>query len=52
MEFQRRAITSYYYTWQKHATTSETLSIACISKREAMGVKDSHYFVYHLDSNA
>ena len=34
----------------KHATTSDTLSITCISKCKTMGVKDSHYFVYQLDS--
>ena len=58
-EFPRRAITSHYIVpflahtlhVAKHATTSDTLSIACISKRETMGVKDSHYFVYQLDSN-
>ena len=59
MEFPRRAITSHHVLpflahiphVAKHATTSDTLSIACILKRETMGVKDSHYFVYQLDSN-
>ena len=59
MEFPCRAITSHYIVSflahtphvAKHATTSDTLSIACLSKRETMGVKDSHYFVYQLDSN-
>jgi hypothetical protein len=59
MEFPRRTITSHYVVpllahiphVAKHATTSDTSSIACISKRETMRVKDSHYFVYQLDSN-
>ena len=59
MEFPCRAITSHYimpflaHTQHvaKHATTSDTLSIACISKRETMGVKVSQDFVYQLDIN-
>jgi hypothetical protein len=59
MEFPRRAITSHYVVpflahipyVAKHTTTSDTSSIACISKHKTMGVKDSHYFMYQLDSN-
>jgi hypothetical protein len=46
-EFPRRTISSHYMClfWHtlyvaKHATTSDTLSIACISKRKRMRVKD------------
>ena len=59
MEFPRRAITfSFYRAFlahsshvAKHATISDTSSIAYTSERETMRVKDSHYFVYQLDSN-
>jgi hypothetical protein len=50
MEFPCRAITSHDIV-PFLAHTLHMASIACITKRETMGVKDSHYFVYQLDSN-